>query len=150
LTTDLCGDNTHTDEAGTRWLAFFDTRRLAMKLSPDAIRGPHITSYGPEWIAVNGQQHTGNLLVDSHGGAEKWDCTGFSDLEIVHFDTILALRPELVLFGSGAKIQFPAPRLLQNLYAQRIGVEVMDTPAACRTFNFLAGEGRKVVAALLL
>jgi len=131
-------------------LRFSKTRRFAMKFSPDAIRGPHITSYGPGWTSVNGQKHTGNLLVDSQGGATAWNCTGFAALEIAHFDAILALRPELVLLGSGDRIQFPAPRLLQNLYAQRIGVEVMDTPAACRTFNFLAGEGRRVVAALMV
>jgi len=60
------------------------------------------------------------------------------------------MQPELILFGSGERIRFPHPTCLQNLYARRIGVETMDTQAACRTFNFLAGEGRRVIAALLL
>ena len=55
-----------------------------------------------------------------------------------------------MLFGSGDRIQFPRPQWLAPLYSRRIGLETMDTQAACRTFNFLAGEGRKVVAALLL
>jgi len=60
------------------------------------------------------------------------------------------LQPELVVFGSGLRLRFPRPQWLEGLYAQRIGVETMDTQAACRTFNFLVGEGRQVVAALLM
>jgi uncharacterized protein len=60
------------------------------------------------------------------------------------------MDPELVIFGSGERIRFPKPQWLQTLYARRVGVETMDTHAACRTYNFLAGEGRRVVAALLL
>ena len=58
--------------------------------------------------------------------------------------------PELVIFGSGARLRFPAPGLLRDLIERRIGVETMDTAAACRTYNVLASEGRSVVAALLL
>ncbi len=79
-----------------------------------------------------------------------WNCTGFDALQASHFEQLAALNPELVLFGSGERIRFPKPQWLQTLYARRIGVETMDTQAACRTYNFLAGEGRKVLAALLL
>ena len=72
------------------------------------------------------------------------------ELQAQHFAQLAELGAELILFGSGAKIRFPQPHWLQALYARQIGVETMDTQAACRTFNFLSGEGRKVVAALLL
>lgn len=121
-----------------------------MKMIPDAPQGATITGYGPGWVAINGVQHTGHLLVSSLGPSVPWEVESYEALAASHFDALLALQPELVLFGSGNSIRFPQPQWLQSLYRQRIGVETMDTQAACRTFNFLAGEGRKVVAALLV
>jgi uncharacterized protein len=121
-----------------------------MKFQPDAISGPTITGYGPGWVSVNGEKLTGNLVVSMKAGSTPWECSGFDNLQAHHFEQLIALEPELVIFGSGERIRFPKPQWLQALYARRIGVETMDTQAACRTFNFLAGEGRKVVAALLL
>ncbi|MEO5573854.1 MAG: MTH938/NDUFAF3 family protein, partial [Gammaproteobacteria bacterium] len=74
----------------------------------------------------------------------------FDDLTAAHFDRVAILRPELVLFGSGARLRFPLPALTANLLNQGIGVEVMDTGAACRTYNILINEGRNVAAALLM
>jgi uncharacterized protein len=121
-----------------------------MKLQPDATNGPSITGYGPGWVSVNGQKFTANLAVSAQTGGSLWTCPGFEGLLPVHFDVLAERQPELIIFGSGERIRFPHPSCLQNLYAHRIGVETMDTQAACRTFNFLAGEGRKVIAALLL
>jgi uncharacterized protein len=121
-----------------------------MKLQPDAIHGPSITGYGEGWVAVNGEKFTSSIIVSAMGTRIDWNCSRFEELQASHFEQLASLNPELVLFGSGARIQFPQPQWLQALYARRIGVETMDTQAACRTYNFLAGEGRKVVAALLL
>jgi uncharacterized protein len=121
-----------------------------MKFQPDSTQGPTITGYGPGWIAVNGQQHDKHLVVDSRSGSTPWLCGGFDALSAADFKIFLEHPPELILFGSGDRIRFPKPEWLQALYAQRIGVETMDTQAACRTYNFLAGEGRKVMAALLV
>ena len=121
-----------------------------MKLQPDAIQGPTITGYGPGWVAVNGEQVTFSLVLPSNGRRFAWGCKTFEDLTQLHFDQLATLDCELVVFGSGERIRFPDPAWLQALYARRIGVETMDTQAACRTYNFLAAEGRKVVAALLL
>jgi len=121
-----------------------------MKLQPDPAQGPQITGYGPDWITVNGQKFTSNLLVSASAGASLWPCPGFEAMEASHFDLLMDYAPELILFGSGAQLRFPHPAHLQALFSRRIGVETMDTPAACRTFNFLAAEGRKVVAALLI
>ena len=78
-----------------------------------------------------------------------WNCADFDALQASHFTQLAELDAELILFGSGSRIRFPRPEWLETLYARRIGLETMDTQAACRTFNFLSGEGRKVVAALL-
>jgi len=121
-----------------------------MKFQPDSTQGPTITGYGPAWVAVNGQQHATHLIVDARAGSSVWNCSGFDSLSAADFEVLLDRAPELVLFGSGERLRFPRPQWLQALYARRIGVETMDTAAACRTYNFLAGEGRKVVAALLV
>ena len=121
-----------------------------MKFLPDAAHGPSITGYGAGWIEVNGEKFSHNLIVSAQNGCSPWDCAGFGALQAAHFDALALLQPELILFGSGSTIRFAQAPWLQSLYARRIGIETMDTPAACRTFNFLAGEGRKVLAALLL
>lgn len=126
------------------------TPHATMKFIPDAAQGLSITGYGPGWIGVNGEQHRTSVLVSSQGVCRPWGGATFADLQASHFDELAELAPELVLFGSGTRIQFPPPQWLTALYAKRIGVETMDTQAACRTYNFLAGEGRRVLAALLV
>ncbi len=79
-----------------------------------------------------------------------WPVDAFEALEARHFELLLDPSPEVVIFGSGARLRFPHPRLTAALAARRIGVETMDFQAACRTYNILMGEGRKVAAALLI
>ena len=121
-----------------------------MKFQPDRTQGPTITGYGIDWIAINGESIHNSTVVCSTGQAFPWNCDGFEKLGPSHFEKLIDLGAELVIFGSGSSIRFPHPQWLQRLYEKRIGVETMDTHAACRTYNFLAGEGRKVVAALLI
>ena len=121
-----------------------------MKLQPDRIEAPVISGYGTGWIAVMGERIESSLVLGSRGERLAWPCRSFEALQAEHFDMLAALSPELVLFGSGAKIRFPKPAWLQALTLKRIGLETMDTPAACRTYNILASEGRHVVVAMLL
>jgi uncharacterized protein len=121
-----------------------------MKLLPDASNRHSITGYGPGWVSVNGERFTSSLYISPQEGTSIWQCPDFDGLSAEHFDVFAAMQPELIVFGSGDRIRFPHPRCLQNLHRLRIGVETMDTQAACRTFNFLAGEGRRVIAALLV
>ncbi|WP_372657272.1 Mth938-like domain-containing protein [Hydrogenophaga sp.] len=124
-----------------------------MKLHADQPNAQTVTAYGEAWVAINGERHTSSVLLSSTGEKQAWDCHRFEDLSAAHFELLAAVTeqaPELVLFGSGVRLRFVHPALLQVLIARGIGVETMDTPAACRTFNILAGEGRRVVAALLL
>jgi len=121
-----------------------------MKFQPDAVQGPSISGYGDGWVAVNGEKFSSSIIISSMGHRLDWNASRFEDLQAGHFEPFVDMGAELILFGSGPSIRFPQPQWLQALYARRIGLETMDTQAACRTFNFLAGEGRKVVAALLL
>lgn len=121
-----------------------------MKLQPDKFDVQTISGYGPGWIGLDGEKITTSLVVGSRGQRFDWDCTRYSDLSAAHFARLSDIGPELVLFGSGDRLRFPQPAWLQALAERRIGVETMDTAAACRTYNILAGEGRHVVAALLL
>ena len=120
-----------------------------MKLHPDASNAFSIQSYSDEDVIVNGKSQAGPLLLCSVQGPQKWSAESFASLTQASFDEVLPFSPELVLFGSGNRIQFPAPKLLQGLIQRRIGVETMDNGAACRTFNVLAGEGRRVVLVLI-
>jgi len=120
-----------------------------MKFQADALSGNAITGYGAGWVAVNGQRFEHSLVI-GHTVLTPWGCPDFAALKADHFEQLAALDPELVVFGSGPILQFPAPALLTSLYARRVGVETMDTQAACRTYNFLVGEGRRAVAALLI
>ncbi len=124
-----------------------------MKLHADKPDVQTITAYGEGWIAVDGQRHQASLVLGSSGRQAPWNCSRFDDLTAAHFDSLLTLSPEppeLVVFGSGDRLRFPRPALIQRLIERRIGIETMDTAAACRTYNILAGEGRRVVVALLL
>lgn len=121
-----------------------------MKLQPDSTKGPTLTGYGEGWVAVNGEKVVTSLLISSMGHRMQWHNGSFEELSEASFAPILGWGAELVLLGSGAQLHFPKPQWLAQLYARRIGVETMDTQAACRTYNFLASEGRKVVAALIL
>ena len=108
-----------------------------------------VTAYGPGWIEVNARRHEGPVLVRPEGEVVDWPPSSVEALAPEHFDTILALAPEVVLLGTGAAQRFPHPRLTAALTARGIGVEAMDTGAACRTYNILMVEGRKVLAALI-
>ena len=121
-----------------------------MKLHADKADLYAITAYGDGWVTINGQRHSQSLVLSSTDGVLPWNCGRFDELTPAHFDTLLTNRPELVVFGSGFRLRFASPALLQSLMAQRVGVETMDTAAACRTYNILAGEGRRVTAALLI
>ena len=121
-----------------------------MKLQPDRSDAPTITGHGPGWVAVNGERIAHSVVVGSAGQRIDWSAARYEDLGASHFTTLAELEVEVIIFGSGPRIRFPKPAWLAPLVARRIGVETMDTAAACRTYNILAQEGRRVAAALLL
>ena len=107
-----------------------------------------VTAYGPGFIEINKVRHTTALLLTPER-VEPWANAGFDALDETDFERLRALNPEVALLGTGARQRFPHPRLTRALTEARIGLEVMSTPAACRTYNILMAEGRKVVAGLI-
>jgi uncharacterized protein len=99
-------------------------------------------------VTINEKVYTDSIIVMPEYLSD-WAVESFEMLEESHFQTLSALRPEVVLLGTGQNIRFPAPALLASLTNEGIGVEVMDTQAACRTYMILMAEGRAVAAALL-
>lgn len=108
------------------------------------------TGYGEGYVEVNRQRHTQSLVVSGERLITDWPVASLEELGADHMAALVELKPEIVLLGTGARFQFPQPALLAPLYKAGIGVEVMDTPAACRTYNILQGEGRNVAAALIV
>ena len=122
-----------------------------MKFQPDTATGVNVISrQEPQRLWVGGGVHAHSLLVPWVGEVQAWPVAALADLTEAHFLQILGLQPELVIVGSGARQRFLPAALLRPLLERRIGVETMDTPAACRTYNVLVSEGRAVVAALLV
>lgn len=121
-----------------------------MKIQPDRIDTVAIQAHGPGWLIAAGQRYECSVIVSSSGTLRAWGPARWQDLAEPHFTMLADEAPEVVLFGSGRRLRFVAPALLRTLIERGIGVETMDTMAAARTYNILAGEGRRVVAALLL
>lgn len=122
-----------------------------MKFQPDTLDGVNlIARHDAGRIVVGPSAYTHSLVVPWVGEPFEWQVARFEDLQATHFERLVALEPELVIFGSGTRLRFAPPALLRALIERRIGVECMDTAAACRTYNVLATERRSVVAALIV
>lgn len=120
-----------------------------MKLQPDQSDAQTISGYGPGWVGVAGEKITHSVIIGSRGERIAW-AHRFEDLGPEHFVTLADMNVEVVIFGSGSRIRFPKPAWVAPLAARRIGIETMDSAAACRTYNILAQEGRVVAVALLV
>jgi len=122
-----------------------------MKFQPDTPTGVNvITRQDPGRVWVGSAPFMTSLLVPWADPVLPWPVQTFDELNAELFDQIARLDPELVIFGSGTRLRFPRPQWLQALIGRRVGVETMDTPAACRTYNVLVSEQRSVVAALIV
>ena len=122
-----------------------------MKIGEERPEGRNaFTGYGEGYVEVNRARLRASVLVSPERVVTDWPADSIESLTADHLAAIVELHPEIVLLGTGAAFRFPEPALLAPLYKAGIGVEVMDTPAACRTFNILMGEGRNVVAALVV
>ena len=107
------------------------------------------TGYSDDHVMVNKVRFDGSLVVLAEEVRTDWHGLSFDELSETHFDYFLALKPEVLLLGTGTKQRFAHPRLYRALTNAGIGVECMDTPAACRTYNILVAEDRKVIAAIM-
>jgi uncharacterized protein len=121
-----------------------------MKFQPDFIGVQSISGYGDGWVGVGGEKIRHSVVLSSSGARLDWQCARFADLGAAHFQQVADLGPELLVFGSGQRLRFPQPAWIRPLIERRIGIETMDTHAACRTYKILASEGRRVAVALLI
>jgi uncharacterized protein len=108
------------------------------------------TGYGDGYVSVNGVRYESSLLVLPERLINPWDVTAFDALGPSHFAFLAGLGVAVVLLGTGARGRFPPASLQRILLESGTGLETMDATAACRTYNILATEGRKVAAAILL
>jgi uncharacterized protein len=122
-----------------------------MKFQPDTLPGTNVlTRHEPDRVWVGSTPFDHSVVVPWKGAVQAWPPGRFEDLAESHFDMLAGLGAAVVLFGSGPRLRFPPAAMMRALIRQGIGVESMDTAAACRTYNVLASEGRAVVAALLV
>ena len=122
-----------------------------MKMQPDRLDGVNMISrWEGSRLWVHQTRFDHSVLVPHRGLVQPWAPTDMASLNAEAFEAVVALKPELVIFGSGSGLVFPSPALWAPLVSRGIGFEAMDSAAACRTYNVLASEGRAVLAALLL
>jgi uncharacterized protein len=107
-----------------------------------------VTGYGPGYIEINGARHSGSLILAA-SSVQRWGVAALELLRPEDFDPVLSLEPEVVLLGTGLRHRFPAARLSAHLAQAGVALEVMDTRAACRTYNILVSDGRRVAGAFL-
>jgi uncharacterized protein len=120
-----------------------------MKLHASAPSGAQmVTAYGEDYVTVNGVRYEESIVVLPER-VQRWDAPGFESLSEANFSALLQTGAEILILGTGAKQRFPHPHLTAPLTRAGIGLEVMTLQAACRTYNILVAEERKVAAALL-
>ena len=109
-----------------------------------------VTGYDASGVEINAERFNYSLLVMPETPPRPWNVTRFEDLASEHFEQIALDEPDVVILGTGERQRFVHPKLTAALAARRVGVESMDSQAACRTYNVLMGEGRKVTLALII
>ncbi len=122
-----------------------------MKMTEDFGTATHlITGYGPGMVRINETPHRTSLIVRPERLDTAWGPERFEELDLACFFSVLADPPEIVILGTGASQRFPPREIPAAFHSRSIGFEVMDTGAACRTYNIIMAEGRSVAAALLM
>jgi uncharacterized protein len=122
-----------------------------MKLTIEAPGGINVVrGYSNAGVHINDRVYSGSVIVTAASVIDQWPPRRIDDLTEADLQQALALKPEVLLIGTGHRQRFPRPELLAVLHGARLGFEVMDTGAACRTYNVLVGERRKVAAALIV
>ncbi len=122
-----------------------------MKIHLESAVGQNlIRAYDTGSITVNQTVYSRSLIVTPQEIVADWPPANFAELAASHFETVVKFKPEVFILGTGARLRFPEASVTRRLVEANIGMEVMDTGAACRTYNILMSDGRKVVAALLM
>jgi uncharacterized protein len=122
-----------------------------MKLQSNSQSGGRsIAAHGPGWIEIAGSRYLRSLVVTATAIDPHWGPDSFEALAESHLAALAAFEADVLLLGTGSRQRFPPTTMLRALIEKGVGIEIMDTAAACRTFNLLAAENRSVVAALIV
>jgi len=123
-----------------------------MKIELDTISRDQyrIESYSNDTVVINGTGYSSSLIISPKKLVTGWQVSAFTDLAAQHIDTITELEPEIIILGTGKKVRFPDPQIIAGIFSRDIGFEVMDTGAACRCYNLLVSEDRRVAAGLII
>jgi uncharacterized protein len=121
-----------------------------MRIAKDDFQGNVINGYDEGFVVINHEAVSASVIVTPREVIPDWSPRSFDELTEAHISALAGYDPEIVLIGTGSRLQFPPHAWISVLLGSGVGVEVMDTGAACRTYNVLSSEGRRVVAALLM
>ena len=121
-----------------------------MRFAQDSLAGNIIRAYAAGQVTVNDEIIVTSVIVTPDRVIRDWLPHSFSELELRHIARLEELQPEIIVLGTGHRLRFPGAEYTAGFLSQGIGVEIMDTKAACRTYNILLSEGRRVIAALLM
>ena len=122
-----------------------------MQLNEDIADSKYkINAYGAGFIRINDTTYSNSLVISQDFFYENWPPVSLETLQAADIQLLLAQEPALVILGAGNKLVHPPGAILQYFYERKIGVEIMDTPAACRTMSILLAEKRNVIAGLIL
>lgn len=122
---------------------------MKIELDDNPLGNYRIESYSRDGLVISETCYTGSVIVAPDSIIDDWPPRRFADLAVQHVQSLADMEPEILLLGTGSRLRFPEQHILEPLISGNIGYEIMDTGAACRAYNFLSAEGRKVVAALL-
>lgn len=109
-----------------------------------------ITGYNDQGIFINGRLFQSSVILSPFNIVDAWEPELYSQLEAKHISSLYDLKPEVIILGTGKKQAFPSREVLHALTKMKVGFEIMDTQAACRTFNIIMAEGRNVVAGFFI
>jgi uncharacterized protein len=121
-----------------------------MRFARDSLAGNTIRAYAAGQVTINDEIISRSVIVTPDRIIHDWLPASFEELELRHFTRLDELQPEIIVLGTGVRLRFPGAEFTAGFLSRGIGVEIMDTNAACRTYNILLSEGRRVVAALLI
>lgn len=121
-----------------------------MKLHTDPRTGNTVTAHGEGYVAINGERYSTSLIVQPEAIDAEWQANDVDSLAAAHIERLLATGADILILGTGKRQHFPPLALLKPVMAAGRTLDVMDTPAACRTYNILMSEGRAVAAALII
>ncbi len=120
----------------------------AMRFSQNSSATHQIQAYDAKGFRIDQRRFEGHLALSADRVLSPWGPPEFADLRAADFAPVWGLEPEILVLGAGPLHRWPEAELYHALMSRGIGVEVMSTPAACRTYNILSAEGRRVAAAL--